>query len=220
MQTVTIIIASIGAYLIGSIPTSVWIGKLIFGVDVRKHGSGNAGATNTFRVLGVAAGIPVLAIDIMKGWAAVKLAYFADLYFPASESYIQLQLLLGFIAVSGHLYPVFARFKGGKGVATSVGAVLAIHPEAALICTGIWLICFLVTQYVSLSSIVAGLSFPIMVIIVFNATSLSLILFSFIVSIVFLLTHQKNIERLLRKQESKANLFRKRHKKEESHSKH
>ena len=197
------------AYLLGSIPTSVWIGRLFYGIDIREHGSGNAGTTNTFRVLGVKAGIPVFIIDVLKGWIAVKLIYFSDYYMPASGSYINIQLVLGMAALIGHIFPVYVGFKGGKGVATLFGVVLAIHPYSALISVGIFAVMLVVSRYVSLSSMVAGFSFPILIIIVFHTTTLSLVIFSMIIAILLLFTHQKNIERLLNKEEKKISIKKK-----------
>ena len=155
------------AYLLGSIPTAVWIGKIFYNIDIREHGSGNAGTTNTFRVLGAKSGVPVFLFDVFKGWAAVKLIYFSGYYIPESGDYINIQLLLGVASLIGHIFPVYVGFKGGKGVATLLGIVIAIHPYAALTSFGIWIITMLLTRYVSLSSMVAGFSFPIIIIIRF-----------------------------------------------------
>ena len=116
----------VAAYLLGSIPSSVWIGKVFFNTDIREHGSGNAGTTNTFRVLGVVPGIFVFAFDLMKGYLAVSLIRFAHDMIPATSGYINFSLLLGGLAVLGHIFPVFANFKGGKGVATLLGIIFAI----------------------------------------------------------------------------------------------
>ncbi|TAL62245.1 MAG: glycerol-3-phosphate 1-O-acyltransferase [Bacteroidetes bacterium] len=195
------------AYLLGSLPSAVWIGKFFYGIDVRQHGSGNAGATNTFRVLGKKAALPVLFFDILKGWAAVKVAYFvADML--GKEEFNSLQLTLGAAAIIGHIYPVFAGFKGGKGVATLLGVTLAIHPLSAGVGVLVFALVLLVTHYVSLSSISAGLSFPISILILFPSSSPTLVLFSLLTPAIILVTHQKNIERLLRKDESKIYLFR------------
>src|SRR5688572_29100054 len=148
------------AYLLGSIPTSVWIGKAFYKIDVREFGSGNAGATNTFRVLGKRAGIPVLIIDIVKGSAAVGLAWFSGFDFGIDE-FINLQLGLGVAALLGHIFPVFAGFRGGKGVATILGIVACIVPVSCAIGLLIFLIVLLITRIVSLSSITAGFCFPI-----------------------------------------------------------
>ncbi|MBN1790635.1 MAG: glycerol-3-phosphate 1-O-acyltransferase PlsY [Bacteroidales bacterium] len=192
------------AYLIGSIPTSVWIGKSFFGIDVREHGSKNAGATNAMRILGWKAGLAVLVVDVLKGWVAVNLIHITNFYIPQTGDFIEFQLLLGIAAILGHIFPVYVGFRGGKGVATLFGLVLAIHPEPTLICIGVFLITLVVTKYVSLSSMIAGFTFPAMVIFVFKTTTPSLVLFSLIIALLLLFTHQKNIERLLRKEEKKA----------------
>lgn len=198
----------IGAYLLGSIPTAVWIGKFFYNIDVREYGSGNAGATNTFRVLGKKAGIPVLLIDVLKGFAAVCLAYLSD-YSPNSNQMINLQLVLGIASLVGHIFPIFASFRGGKGIATLLGIILAVHPYAAFCAIGIFIVVLLISSYVSLSSMTAALCFPVIVIGVFKTTAPSLIIFSILIAIMVLITHQKNIERLLRKEESKAKLIKK-----------
>jgi acyl phosphate:glycerol-3-phosphate acyltransferase len=199
----------IGAYLLGSIPSAVWFGKLLYGIDVREHGSKNAGATNTVRVLGWKAGLPVLILDVLKGFGAVTLVWIST-YFPGTENFVNLQLCLGAFAVLGHIFPVFAGFRGGKGVAALFGIILAIAPLPTLLTLGIFLITLFTTKYVSLSSIVSGFAFPLLIMFVFHTTVQSLIIFSLLVAILLLLTHQKNIERLIRKEESKANfLFKK-----------
>jgi len=192
------------AYLLGSIPTSIIISKKFYNIDIREHGSGNAGATNTIRVLGWKAGIIVFVVDVLKGWLAVNLVRLTNFYIPDTGDYINFQLLLGIAAIIGHIFPIFAEFKGGKGVATLFGFILAISPTATLICAGIFIIVLLITKYVSLSSMIAGIAFPIVLIFVVKTTTQSLIIFSIFVSILLLFTHQKNIERLLRKQENKA----------------
>jgi glycerol-3-phosphate acyltransferase PlsY len=201
----------IGAYLLGSIPTAVWIGKYFYRIDVREYGSGNAGATNTFRVLGKKAGVPVLLIDVLKGFAAVNLAYISN-YTPHSNQFINLQLVLGIASLIGHIFPIFASFRGGKGIATLLGIVLAIHMPAALIAMGIFVIVLLASSYVSLSSMIAAVLFPFIVIGIFKETVPSLVIFSILIAIMVLITHQKNIERLLRREESKAKLIKKKKK--------
>lgn len=192
------------AYLIGSIPNSVWIGKLFFNIDVRDHGSNNAGSTNTVRLLGYKVGIPVLLLDMLKGFVSVKLIYLTNYYIPATGDYINFQLLLGLAAIMGHIFPIFAGFRGGKGVATLLGVIMAMDPISTLICIGVFLVTLLITKYVSLSSMIAGLSFPVLVIVVFKTTTPSLVLFSLIIFALLLFTHQKNIERLARNEEKKA----------------
>lgn len=201
-----IILLIIGAYLLGSIPTAVWIGKRFYNIDVREFGSGNAGATNTFRVLGKKAGIPVLIIDIIKGGLAVLLSYFSA-YEPGSYEFINLQLGLGVAALVGHIFPVLAGFRGGKGVATILGIVLCILPMASALSLLVFLSVLLSTRIVSLSSMLAGVSFPLILNLVLGNTNPVLSSFSVIVAILLLITHRKNIKRLINREESKIKLF-------------
>ena len=193
-----------GAYLLGSIPSAVWIGKATKGIDVREHGSKNAGATNTMRVLGVITGIPVLLIDVFKGFAAVKLVLLSPTFETGANAFVNFQLVLGAAAVIGHVFPVFAGFRGGKGVATIVGILLALHWQATLVAIAIFFISLFISKYVSLSSLMMGLSFPVSVIFIFNTESISLKIFSIVVCVLLFVTHRKNIERLLSGKESKA----------------
>ena len=206
MLTLTNILSLFGAYLLGSIPTSVWVGKAFFKIDVREFGSGNAGATNTIRVLGKKAGVPVLIIDILKGVAAVSLAYVSD-FASNSTPFINYEIALGVAAVLGHIFPVFAGFRGGKGVATLLGVTLAMVPPIAGLAMIVFLIVLLLTKYVSLSSMAAGLSFPIIMLTLFPGKPVSLVAFSIVVAVLLIITHKKNIQRLLNKQESKVPLF-------------
>ena len=194
------------AYLLGSIPNSVWIGKYFYNIDVREFGSGNAGATNTFRVLGKKAGIPVLIFDILKGTLAVALSYFSG-FGTHSDEFINLQLGLGVAALIGHIFPVFAGFRGGKGVATILGIVICILPLACSLSLGVFLFVLLSSRIVSLSSMVAGISFPIFLNLVLGNTNPILTVFSIIVSTLLIITHRKNIQRLLKKEETKVRLF-------------
>lgn len=215
MNFIPVILTIIAAYLFGSIPTAVWIGQAFYGIDVRDHGSGNAGATNTFRVLGKPAGIGVTLLDITKGWTATNLVYFIGLSItgPAgSVQFVNYQLALGIIGVLGHLFPVFAGFRGGKGVATLFGMILAVHLGAAFICVCVFISVLLLTRYVSLSSMFAGFTFPLSIIFIFHSPVRSLILYGICICILILITHQKNIERLLRGKESKINLFKRKNK--------
>lgn len=215
-MTTNAIIALLIAYLIGSIPAAVWIGKWFYGVDVREHGSGNSGATNTFRVLGKKAGIPVLLIDIFKGCAAVLIAVFVTEAPVGSQDFVNIQIVLGVAAVVGHIFPVFAAFRGGKGIATLFGVILAVHPYACLVAAGVFLVVFLATHYVSLGSISAGIAFPFIIIFFFGHDIVpSMVVFSCLVAILILITHQKNIERLLRREESKIFLLKKKEEVEE-----
>jgi glycerol-3-phosphate acyltransferase PlsY len=203
MQIVYNIGILILAYLLGSIPTSVWIGKSFFGIDIREKGSKNAGATNAMRILGWKTGLSVLFIDMLKGWLAVNLIHITNYYIPETGDFIEFQLLLGIAAILGHIFPVYVGFRGGKGVATLFGLVLAINPEPTLICIGVFLMTLIITKYVSLSSMIAAFAFPILVIFVFKTTTPSLVIFSLILAVLLLFTHQKNLERLLRREEKK-----------------
>ena len=189
------------AYLIGSFPSAVWVGRTFYNIDVREFGSGNAGATNTFRVLGRRAGIPVLLMDVFKGFLAVKLAYLVGDYDPSGPEFIDFELALGVCALVGHIFPVYVGFRGGKGVATMLGILLAVHWQAALICAVVFLLSLIITGYVSLSSMISGITFPV-VIMVFYSTNSSINIFSLAVAIMVLVTHQRNIERLINKEES------------------
>ena len=194
------------AYLLGSIPSAVWIGRRFYGVDVRQHGSKNAGATNTLRVLGLRAALPVFAIDMLKGLVAVMLSHLAG-YPSGSDAMFNLKVALVAAAVIGHILPVFAGFKGGKGVATLAGAVLGVYPLAVLLCLIVFAVVFASTRYVSLGSMSAGVAFPVFVIGVFGERSLSLVAFSIVIALLLLFTHRKNIRRLLSHTESKTYLF-------------
>lgn len=199
------------AYLLGSIPTAVWVSKWYGNLDIREHGSRNAGATNVMRVLGPRVGIPVLLFDALKGFLAVSLIHFIDYYYiPKSNDFVSFQLLLGLSSIIGHIFPVFAGFKGGKGVATLLGMAIGILPIISLIVIGIFIITLLITKYVSLSSMIAGFSFPVLLIFVFKTSNLLLIIFSLGVFILLLITHQKNIERLLKHEESKVGFLNRR----------
>lgn len=200
------------AYLIGSIPSAVWLGQAFYGIDVREYGSGNAGATNTFRVLGKKAGIIVMFLDIFKGYTATKLAFFIGMSVTGpqnSTQFVNYELALGVIAVMGHLFPVFAGFRGGKGVATLFGMILAVNPTAAGLCVLVFVIVLLTTKYVSLSSICAGFTFPIATVFVLQTSIKSEVLYGICVCLLILVTHQKNLERLLKGKESKVYLFKK-----------
>jgi glycerol-3-phosphate acyltransferase PlsY len=210
MITIGSVTMLIAAYLFGSIPTAVWIGRAFYGIDVREYGSGNAGATNTFRVLGKKAGIPVMLIDILKGFTATNLAYFIGISITGGphSNLINYQLALGIAAVMGHLFPVFAGFRGGKGIATLFGMVLAVNLSAALLCVAAFIIILLITRYVSLSSIVGGFTYLVGVSLVYNKnTNNMVVIFGMCICLLILVTHQKNIERLLKGTESKVNLF-------------
>ena len=166
------------AYLLGSIPSAVWIGKKYYGIDIREYGSKNAGTTNMLRVLGKRAALPVFGLDF----------------------------------VVGHIFPIFANFRGGKGVATLVGAIMGVNAPLVLLCFGVWFLVLMVTHYVSLASMVAGCSFPIFTLISPKVNHLvPFVVFSFIIAILLIYTHRKNIERLKAGTESKIYIWKPRH---------
>lgn len=204
----------IGAYLIGSFATAVWVSKGVFGIDIREHGSGNAGATNTFRVLGPKAGTFVMLVDMLKGVLAVRLSYLITPY-DTPEQLINLQVGLGLAAVVGHIFPIWAGFRGGKGIATLFGMVLAIQPLVALCCVGVFLMILFLTRYVSLSSIIASIAFPVLILFIFREQEVFYRIFAIAVALMVVLTHQKNIMRLLTGNESKVPLFKNRKNKHE-----
>lgn len=198
------------AYLIGSIPTAVWVSKRIYGIDIREHGSGNAGATNTFRMLGKNAGISVMIVDMLKGWLAIQISRMS-FYTWGSEEIVNLQIALGLCAVVGHIFPIWAGFKGGKGIATLFGMILAIHPTVAVSLIGVFIVMLFLTHYVSLSSIAASVAFPVMLFFIFKdqAQEISYKLFAIATACMVVLTHHKNIGRLLSGNESKIVLIKK-----------
>lgn len=191
------------AYLLGSIPSAVWVGKWFYGLDVREHGSGNAGATNVFRVLGKGPGIIVLLMDILKGYLALQLAFLSGDYLPSSQQYVNYKLILGIAALSGHIFPVFAGFRGGKGVAIMLGILIGLNPWAALVCTGVFVVVFVLSGFVSLGSLCAALSYPFVMMLVFGETIPTVNIFAMAVCVLVFVTHQKNIERLLNGTESR-----------------
>jgi len=203
MNILNTVLVFVLAYLLGSIPSAVWIGKKFHNIDVRQHGSGNAGTSNTIRVLGWKTGIPVLLIDLGKGWLAAMLPVFFHLAVTESALITNLQILTGITAIIGHIFPLFAGFRGGKGVATVFGVLLALHPLLTISCFGVFLVVLLLTGIVSISSMSAGITFPVLLFVVFGTPSLVFKIFSILVAIALLITHRKNIGRLLRGEESK-----------------
>lgn len=189
------------AYVVGSIPTSVWLGKWIRGIDLRKQGSGNAGATNAFRVLGTPIGIIVLVFDMLKGFLAVNLSQLQDFIIPGSEEWMCLRISLGLLAVAGHIFPLFAGFRGGKGVATIAGVGLALHPYATMAAVGVYLLVFLISRLSALGSLSAALSYPVWIILVFQSEFRVLWVFSIIVPLLLIVTHRSNLSRMIRARE-------------------
>ncbi len=201
-NTTAILLYSVVAYLLGSIPNSIWIGKLFFGIDVREHGSGNAGATNTLRVLGKKAGFSVLFLDVFKGYAAVQLVYLHDAfaYSPFIHEY---QMVFGAFAVIGHIYPVFAGFKGGKGIATLIGLVTGISWMLALACFITFVIIVAITKYISVGSMLSGIVSPIYAGLIYNWEKINLVYFCCVIAVLVVYTHLSNIKRLLQGNENK-----------------
>ncbi len=193
------------AYLLGSIPSAVWIGKKYYGIDIREHGSRNAGTTNMLRVLGRRAALPVFLLDFLKGFVAVTLIEILKYDDHIDDMWlINIKLIAVFAAVVGHIFPIFAGFRGGKGVATLVGAVTGIYPPVALLCFAVWFVVLIVSHYVSLASMVAGCCFPVFTLISPKVNgSIPFVIFSFVIAVLLVFTHRKNIDRLKAGTESK-----------------
>jgi glycerol-3-phosphate acyltransferase PlsY len=209
MNILNFALSIILAYLLGSIPSAVWIGKLFHNIDVREHGSGNAGTTNTIRVLGWATGIPVLLFDIVKGWLAAMLPVFFHIADHGSALLTNLQIIAGIIAIIGHIFPLFAGFRGGKGVATVFGVFLALQPLLTICCMGVFLVVLLITGIVSISSMIAGIAFPVFLFLFFNTPSVLFKIFSIIICVALVVTHRKNLGRIRRGEEPKLIKFKK-----------
>lgn len=209
MTVIYILLEILLAYLLGSIPSAVWIGKLLYGIDVRQHGSGNAGATNVIRVLGYKAGIPVMLIDVFKGWLAVQIAIWLPVPGLDSEIMIYVRIIMALAAVLGHVFPVYAGFKGGKGVGTIAGVGISLFPLAILIVLLVFIIVFASTHYVSLSSIIASLAFPLVVYFIIGVRHPGLLGLSLLVAVFIPATHRKNIRRLFNGEELKFDFRRK-----------
>ena len=191
------------AYLIGSIPTAVWISRAFFGIDIRDYGSGNSGATNTYRVLGSKWGTVVMIGDMMKAVIAVKLVFLLPFSFSSDLYLVNMQLGLGLACVLGHIFPIWAEFRGGKGVASLFGMVLGIQPNVALCCVGVFILVLYLTRWVSLSSILASIAFPVFILVIFNEPEKLYRVFAVTVAMLVILTHQKNIGRIIKGNESK-----------------
>lgn len=220
------IIIIVLSYLLGSIPTSVWVGKLFKGVDIREHGSGNAGATNTFRMLGWKAGTAVSLIDIIKGFTAAyyisQLGYLTGavpeevpvtigIWSGIWETDVFMRLIAGGAAVIGHMYPLYARFKGGKGVITAAGMLYGIEPISISLAIGIFLIVLFASRYVSLASILATFSYPLFLLMLKYSFGFpvdgSLIVLSAIVAATIIVKHHTNIRRLIEGSENRITSF-------------
>lgn len=212
-----LIILIIISYLIGSTPTSIMVGRITKGIDIREHGSGNAGGTNIFRVLGWKPALFVVVIDVFKGWLPAAIFAPAFYYAQIIPDLGVVQILCGFSAVLGHTYTIFAGFKGGKGVGTLGGMLIALFPTAFPFCLAIAIITIILTGYVSLASILASVSLPIFLFILppffgVNPAPLSLMVFSLLIPWFITFTHRSNIQRLRSGEENrfeKAMIFRK-----------
>ncbi len=209
MQEIVLLIL---AYLIGSIPTAVWVSKHFFNLDIREHGSGNAGATNTFRVLGAKAGSFVFLFDFLKGFVAVDLAYLIANYQTDNIMLTNFQIGLGIFAVLGHIFPIWANFRGGKGIATLFGMILAIQPAVALSLVAVFVVILFTTRYVSLSSILASIAFPVLILFIFRSPEIMYKIFAIASAVLVVLSHHKNIGRLMSGNENKVPLFKKKDK--------
>ncbi len=194
----------VGAYLLGSIPSAVWIGKWFYGVDVRECGSRNAGTTNVLRVLGRKAALPVFILDAGKGFGAVMLAKTVDMH---GDPMFWLKITLAAAAVAGHIFPVFARFRGGKGVATMTGCMLAISPIPVSLCIVTFVVVLVMSEYVSVASMSAGIMLPVYTILIDQFESPYRILLGIVVAVVLVITHRKNIRRLRAGTETKTYLY-------------
>lgn len=189
------------AYLLGSIPTAVWYGKTFHKIDVREHGSGNAGATNTLRVLGNKAGFIVLFIDLLKGFVATSLAYFSG-FELGSQTFFNFQMALGVTAVLGHVWPIFAGFKGGKGIATLLGMAIALNYQIAIVCIVAFVSIVWLTKYISVGSMSAAILAAILSFF-FYTDNIVANCFFFAIAIMVVYTHRANVKRLRAGNENK-----------------
>jgi glycerol-3-phosphate acyltransferase PlsY len=196
------------SYCLGSIPTAVWISRSVHGIDIRDYGSGNAGATNTFRVLGSRWGSIVMLVDVLKGFIGTSLYIFLPIYLLDELQRTNFMIALGLAAVLGHIFPIWAGFRGGKGVATLLGMAIAIQPIVAVCCLAVFFLVLLLTRFVSLSSILAGICFMVCILFIFNEKEPLYRIFAVLVALMVVITHQKNISRLIKGTESKIPLTR------------
>ena len=214
----SLVVILVLSYLVGSIPASVWIGQALYGIDVRQHGSGNAGATNAFRVLGWKAGLLATLVDLGKGlFAAGVIATIRLDSLPTEvgvwEASTVVRLAAGILAVVGHMFPIWAGFRGGKGVNTAAGMLLALTPISMYITLGVFVLVLISFRYVSLASLTAVVAFPSTIAVrkyVFGIESLdaSLLIFSAALAAVIIVAHRSNIKRLLNGTESRVRTFR------------
>ena len=205
-----ILLALLAAYLLGSIPTALWVGRRLFGLaDIRAHGSGNAGATNTFRVLGPKAGSAVLLVDALKGFVAAYClpAWLVSVGAIAPEHELYYKLGCGVLAIVGHIYPVFAQFRGGKGVATVLGMMLGVAPATVGVCLLVFIVLLLLFRYVSLASMSAGVAFALLQLLPpFRPSQPFMVYVGFVLAALLVYTHRANIGRLRSGTESRVPL--------------
>jgi glycerol-3-phosphate acyltransferase PlsY len=196
----SILVILVLSYLIGSFPTSIIVGKLLKGIDIREHGSGNAGGTNVFRVLGPGPGISVMLFDAFKGFAATFWVSRLVVDFMPLETGL-IMILAGVAAICGHIWTIFAGFRGGKGVGTAAGMLAALFPTALLVCLAIFFVVLAVTKIVSVSSMSAAVALPITLSVFRYVLDVpvqsSLYIFSFIAAALIVFTHRSNIKRLV-----------------------
>lgn len=187
----------LAAYVLGATPTSYWVGKGVHGVDLRSVGSGNLGATNTFRVLGWKAALPVMLVDVLKGWAPVALFPLIP-GAPATAGWL---LAFGAAAILGHVFSFWVGFRGGKGVATSAGVFMGLAPWGLLAALVVWLAVVFSTRIVSLGSIAAAVVLPVVVLLTPTRGGAVVQVFAFVLAAFVILAHRGNIRRLLRGEE-------------------
>ncbi|MDD5427997.1 MAG: glycerol-3-phosphate 1-O-acyltransferase PlsY [Candidatus Omnitrophica bacterium] len=205
MAILMFIVSTVLGYLIGSFPTSFLLAKAMKGVDIRQVGSGNAGATNVLRSVGKLPALITLIVDVAKGIFVVTfIANFFYSYLPDVD-YDFYRSFLGLVAVCGHIWPAWLNFRGGKGVATTLGVAIGLAPSVLLPSAFIWLVIFFTTNYVSLASILAMIAFP--VIAIAFGQSIYLVLISAVICSISIYKHRENITRLLKGQENKTFLF-------------
>jgi glycerol-3-phosphate acyltransferase PlsY len=192
------------AYLIGSFPTALIAGKILKKIDIREHGSGNAGATNVFRVLGWKAGLVVLFIDMFKGFASVW--WIPDIAVVNPEIAVFAQILAGIAAIAGHIWTIFAKFRGGKGVGTAAGVFLGLQPGPVIICLFVFIGVVYKTKYVSLGSMIAAFLLPIILLVqkffLQVDIEMPMIVLSILLALLIIITHRSNINRLIQGTES------------------
>lgn len=198
-----IILTGVAAYLIGSFSSAFWFGNWFADIDIREHGSKNAGATNLLRVVGWKLALPAFVTDALKAFLAVNLALLQDNWTQGTNEFALWQIALGLLAVVGHIFPVFTSFRGGKGVASLLGIVLALNPLAALLALSVFIIVFICTRIVSVASMSAGISFPFLLIFALHEDRVSMVIFSIVAAVLLVVSHKKNIKRLLNKEEKR-----------------